>query len=156
MKNYIYSCWPNLILIAFIILMLNGCAIKEQLKSSGQWSTIQEPEDLLNSCELYIIRSSSIFGAAIRYTVAIDYQDLAVMTVGDSINVKLSPGPHIITAKYPRQLFLGTAESTLEINCQLKTPIYVYMTPGISVGLKKLSIEDGIELYRDSDIIPLE
>ena len=146
----------RILLMLVICVLSSGCAISEQFKSRGQLSTLSKPEDLTRACDLFIIRNSAMFGAAIKYTVALDFQDFVVMTIGDSINVKLSPGPHIITAKYPRQMFLGTAESTLEINCQFNEPVYIYMTAGISVGLEVLSAEKGAELVRDSDPINLK
>lgn len=139
-----------------ILLLVVICAVSAGCASHGQLSTLPKLEASTKACDLYIIRKSSMFGAAISYTVALDHQDFVAMASGDYTNFKVSSGPHFITAKYPRQMFLGTAETSLEINCKLNEPIYVYMTPGISVGLSVLSAEEGAKLVRESKSIDLK
>ena len=113
-----------------ILLLLVICAVSAGCASHGQLSTLPKLDASTNACDLHIIRKSSMLGGGISYTV--------------------------ITAKYPRQMFLGTAETSLEINCKLNEPIYVYMKPGISVGLSVLSDEEGAKLVRESKSIDLK
>lgn len=138
---------PRAMFMVLIFAVLSGCG------AQGKLSTLPKVEDLSNACDVYIIRESSIVGAALSYTVAIDHQDFVAMGSGDYTNIKTTCGPHMITVKYPRQMFLGTAESSLDFDCKQGDKIYIQMSPGVSVKLAVLSKEEGAKVVQKSKFI---
>jgi hypothetical protein len=139
-----------------MVLLVAICAILAGCVTHGKLSTLPKIEDLSNVCGMYIIRESSFIGGGISYTVALDYQDFVAMASGDYTNIKVSSGPHIITVKYPRQMFLGTAETSLEVDCKSNTNTYLFMSPGFSVDLSVLSDKAGAKLVQESNYIDLK
>jgi hypothetical protein len=139
----------RVLLAILICVSLVSCATSRKL------STLPRLEDLTNTCDVYIIRKSTIFGSGLGYTVAMDYQDFVVLANGDYTKVKVASGPHVVTVKYPRQMFLGTAESPIEFDCKESNNIYIYMWPGLSVNLEILAEKEGAELVQKSNYIDL-
>jgi len=136
------------VLFLFLILsVLSACA------SSGKLSTLPKVTDLSNACDAYIIREASIVGAALSYTVAIDHQNFVKMGSGDYTNIKTECGAHILAVKYPRQMFLGTAEKTIDFEFKENKKIYIQMSPGLSVKLEILPDEKGAEIVKKSKYI---
>jgi hypothetical protein len=140
----------KVLLIILSYALLTGCA------TQGKLSTLPKLEDTTNACDTYIIRKSIFVGAALSYTVAMDHHDFVSMGSGDYTNIKVASGPHVVTVKYPRQMFLGTAESSLEFECKPGKKIYIHMYPGLSVGLELLSDEEGAELVKKSNYIDVK
>jgi hypothetical protein len=141
---------PKVLLLVLLCALLTGCPAK------GKLSTLPKLTDSANSCDVFIIRESSMFGAGISYTAAMDHHDFVAMTSGDYTNIKVASGPHVITVKYPRQMFLGTAENSLEFDCKPGNKVYIYMSPGITVNLAILPDEKGAELVQKSNYIDVK
>ena len=139
-----------------MLLPILICAALASCATHGKLSTLPKLEDLTNACDVYVIRKSTIAGAALGYTVAMDHQDFVVLASGDYTKTKVAFGNHVVTAKYPRQMFLGTAETSLDFDCKASKNIYIFMWPVLSVNLEILSDEKGAELVRKSNYIDLK
>lgn len=138
-----------------IMLLMTVCAALTGCATQGKLSTLPEVEDKSTACNVFIIRKSSMFGAAISYTIAIDHQDIVAITSGDYTKITVASGSHIITAKYPRQMFLGTAESSMGFECKPGKNTYILVSPGITVGLEVLSEGKGSSLIQTSEYVDL-
>ena len=88
------------LLVITVLAALSGCG-------GGQLSSPPKPEDPTTASDVYVIRKSSIAGAAITYTIAINHQDFVKLGSGQYTHIKADLGPHVLTVKYPKQAFVG-------------------------------------------------
>jgi hypothetical protein len=139
-----------------IPLLIMFCVILAGCVTQGQLGTLPKVDDLTTACDVYIIRESSIHGAALSYPVAIDHQDFLAMTKGHYTHIKVACGSHVITVKYPTFLFLSTNEKSIEFECKSSKIIYVSfcMAPGGEWAV--LSDEEGAKLVKESEYIDVK
>jgi len=134
----------RVLVLLMTVATLAGCATSIKL------SSLPKVEDSSTACDVYIVRKSSLLGAGLRYKTALDQQDFMSIASGHYTNIKVDCGSHIITVKYPRQMFAGTAEAPLEFECTPNKKIYILMWPAVEVGLAVLSEEEGEKLVQES------
>lgn len=137
----------SLIAIAFAV---TGCI------SAGKLSTLPKLENPATACDVYVIRESTILGAALTYGLAIDQHDFVGIRNGQYTKIRVDRGAHVLTAKYPRQLFLGTAESSLSFEATTNRPVYLFVSPGIKVQLDELSEQQGASRVLEARFIDLD
>jgi hypothetical protein len=142
------------VLLIFSCTMLIGCA------SHGQLSTLPKYDNSTDVADVYVIRKKTITGAAISNTIALDYQNIAAVGTGDYIHIKVPPGNHTLTAKFPPQLFIGPdREQSIELDTKSNSTYYIYVSPLLHrarVEVSVLTDEEGAKLVRDSNLIDLK
>ncbi|WP_155313841.1 hypothetical protein [Desulfosarcina ovata] len=138
-----------LIIFLFIIATI-GCA------TQGQLSTLPKVKSQTTACDVFVIRKSTIYGGALIYTFGIDHQDIVALASGNYVTFKVDSGTHIASVKYPRQLFLGTAQSSLEFECISSNEVYIYLWPGLAVNMELLQEEEGSKLIQNAKLIDLK
>ncbi len=133
-----------------LLAALTGCA------AQGQLSSVPVVENPDAACDVYVIRKSAMFGAAISYVIGIDHNDLLKIASGYYVHVQVDGGSHVATVKYPRQGFLGTAESSLGFECAPNEKVYILVWPGFAVNMKLLSEQEGAKLVSKYKQVVLE
>lgn len=137
-------------LLVMLCVMLAGCV------TQGKLGTLPKVDDLTTACDVYVIRKSSIHGAALSFPVAIDHQDFVAMTDGHYTKIKVACGKHVITVKYPTLLFLSTTEQSMEFECKLGAKIYISFSTEPGEKWTVLSDEDGAKLVKKSKYIEVQ
>ncbi|MBI9017549.1 MAG: hypothetical protein JEZ07_09850 [Phycisphaerae bacterium] len=119
----------RVIWLLVIFVSLTGC-------KQGQVGRPPRVENPATAGEFYVLREKTSMGAALPYTIGIDHQDYVVLTSGSYTNIQLDSGSHVLTVKYPRQAFLGTAEASMEFECEPNKKAYVLVGPKTMGGVK--------------------
>lgn len=131
----------RVLLVIAILAALSGCA-------GEQLSTPPKAEDLTTASDVYIIRKSSIVGSGLTYTIGVDHHDFVKLGSGQYVHIKADHGTHVLTVKYPKQAFVGTAEQSMEFECKHNNQVYLLIWPGLTVNMKALSMQEGAKLVK--------
>jgi hypothetical protein len=143
-----------------VVLLIINCTMLIGCVSHGQLSTLTKYDNSTDFADVYVIRKKSIVGAGGSYTIALDFQDIVAIGSGDYIHIKVPPGQHTVTAKFPPAMFIGPdREESIELDTKSTSAYYIYVFPLLhraKVEVSILSEEEGVKLVRDSNLIDLK
>lgn len=131
------------------VLAITGCA------SSGAIGTLPDIQDVSSAGDVYVIRESSIVGAAISYAVTVDGSDIFEIGSGQYTKFKLNQGRHTVGVKCFGGWTPTTKEESIQVAVKANGSSFLVIAPNARcAGIRQVDSSTGQAEVKSSKYVP--
>ncbi|WP_321403852.1 hypothetical protein [Maridesulfovibrio sp.] len=139
----------SLVALLGCLCVFSGCA------SSGAIGTLPEIKNVNSAGEVYVIRESSIVGAAISYVVTVDESDIFEIGSGQYTKFKLNQGRHTIGVKCFGSWTPTIKEESIQVAVKANGSSFLVIAPNARcAGIRQIDSSTGQAEVKSSKYVP--
>lgn len=139
----------SLVAVLGCLCVFSGCA------SSGAIGTLPQIQDVNSAGDVFVIRESSIVGAAMSYVVTVDGNDIFEIGSGQYTKFKLNQGRYNIGVKCFGGWTPSTKEESVQVAVKANGSSFLVIAPNARcAGIRQESEETGQREIQSSKYVP--